>query len=326
MAHLDLSWSTKLVRLQYYLGELELFSVILSMLVCENHFTDLPDEVDNLTPASMLSEASHDGVLIRSHPLKQRCSRLTLVGKVIRYVPSQYQRYYVRVVGTFDEYLAKFSSKSRSTLKRKVRKFVEKADGENCFREYREPKEIMEFYDLARQVSRKTYQERLLDFGLPQDAEFCETMKRLAEQGLVRGYVLFFQKRPVAYVYCPVVCSGILLYAYVGYDPEFEDLSPGTVLQYFILEKTFNERKMKLFDFTEGEGPHKSFFGTDSMLCGNIYLLRWTPLNLLYVLLHILTDELSVASGKALDVLNLRRIVKKFLRTRTMPKEIEQDK
>ena len=42
-------------------------------------------------------------------------------------------------------------------------------------------------------------------------------MRALAEQGRVRGYILFEGTRPVSYLYCPIV-DDVLTYGHLGYD------------------------------------------------------------------------------------------------------------
>ena len=59
-------------------------------------------------------------------------------------------------------------SKSRSTLHKKVKKFLDSGEGSGM-RTFTKPHEIAEFHRLARGVSARTYQERLLDAGIPDD-------------------------------------------------------------------------------------------------------------------------------------------------------------
>ncbi|MHC4165023.1 MAG: GNAT family N-acetyltransferase, partial [Planctomycetota bacterium] len=228
---------------------------------------------------------------------------------------SQYERRYVDLGGTFDDYLKRFSSKSRSTLQRKVRKFGQLCGGEADWRAYRTRAEMDEFYRLAREVSRKTYQERLLDAGLPESDEFREEMLEAAERDGTRGYLLFHESRPVAYLHCPIH-DGVVFYGYLGYDPEYAKWSPGTVLQRLALERLFEEAGLRMFDFTEGEGRHKSFFSTHSVLCADIYYLRRSLRNRCLVRLHSGLDAFSRALVRLLDRLGLKERIKRLIRRR----------
>jgi len=217
--------------------------------------------------------------------------------------------------GTFEDYLKQFSSKSRSTLRRKVRKYGQLCGGEPDWRTYRTAAEMEEFYRLARDVSRKTYQERLLDAGLPESDEFRKELLAAAERDFTRGYLLFHESRPVAYLHCPIH-DGVVFYGHLGYDPEYAKWSPGTVLQHLALEQLFMEPDLRMFDFTEGEGQHKSFFATHSALCADIYYLRRSLRNRGLVRLHAVLEAFSRALVRQLDRLGLKERIKRLIRRR----------
>ena len=88
------------------------------------------------------------------------------------------------------------------------------------------------------------------------------------------------------------------------------------VLQYFALEWLFEKQQFRGFDFTEGEGPHKSFFATDHLRCADFYFFRRTVRNVLIVFIHNGFDRVSEASGHLLEVMKLKRRLKRFLRSR----------
>jgi CelD/BcsL family acetyltransferase involved in cellulose biosynthesis len=70
------------------------------------------------------------------------------------------------------------------------------------------------------------------------------------------------------------VIGDTVIYAYVGHDPAFNDLSPGAVLQLEAMRDLFDEQRFKTFDFTEGEGQHKRQFATGGVACVDLLLLR----------------------------------------------------
>jgi hypothetical protein len=306
-------WVARPVRLEYLLGEFPLFVVKFPALEFDAHFTSLTTNLDETRPPFAKFSPKVEAIFIRSHPIDGELPRVDYSPQAIRYIPAQYRRYYVDLRGSFQEYLGKFSSKSRSTLQRKVRKFSEFCGGEVRWREFSRLDEMEEFYSLAREVSKKTYQEKLLNFGLPEGEDFKREMFDLAAGDSVRGYILFSGASPIAYIYCPVR-DGILFYNYLGYDPEFRDWSPGTVLQYLVLERLFSEAKFKMFDFTDGEGPHKEFFSTGNTWCADVYFLRRTMRNLLLLRLHSGLKTLSGRTVKALERLGVKSRIKKFIR------------
>ncbi|MEO1168336.1 MAG: GNAT family N-acetyltransferase [Pseudomonadota bacterium] len=219
-----------------------------------------------------------DGYFVSSLPVAQLEAVMACHADKIALVRQRYARRYADLSGSFDEYLASFSGKSRSTLRRKVRKFAKLSGGELDFRAYRTPDEMAEFHAIARQLSEKTYQEKLLDYGLPDDAEFVADMLRAAARGQVCGWLLFVEDKPVSYLYAPAD-GDTLVYAYLGYDPEWSRRSPGTVLLVEAMRQIIAENRFRRLDFTEGDGQQKRRFATDKLDCADLLLLRKTFAN-----------------------------------------------
>lgn len=210
-----------------------------------------------------------DGWLITSLP-DDAAAPLLAEGDRIVLVRQRYARRYADLGLGIDGYLASFSSKSRSTLLRKVRKFTELSGGALDLRRYRTPDEIAEFHGIARRLSALTYQEKLLDAGLPEDAA---AMCRLAAEDRARGWILFLAGAPVSYLYAPAE-GDTLIYAYLGYDPAQAQHSPGSVLQIEAMRDVIAEGRFRRFDFTEGDGQHKRLFATGSVDCMDLLILR----------------------------------------------------
>ena len=193
-----------------------------------------------------------------------------------RFIRQAYPRHYADLSLGFEAYLDTFSAKSRSGLKRKRRKLEERCGGTLDVRSYRTHAELADFYRKARALSALTYQERLLDAGLPEGA--VSEMQSLAESDLVRAFLLFVDSTPVAYLYAPGE-GDTLRYAYLGYAPDFADLSPGTVLQLEAMRMLMEEGRFRWFDFTEGDGQHKRQFATGAVDSVDMLLLRPTLSN-----------------------------------------------
>lgn len=195
------------------------------------------------------------------------------------FMRQRYDRHYAALQDGFDQYLAQFSGKTRSTLKRKLRKLEERSGGRLDLRAYSRPDQIDDFYRYARAVSATTYQERRLEAGLPEGQEALASMKDLASRDAMRSWILFLDGRPISYLFAPAE-GDVLIYAYLGYDPAYAELSPGTVLQLEAMRALMAERRFRLFDFTEGDGQHKRQFATGSIDCVDLLLLRPTFANL----------------------------------------------
>jgi CelD/BcsL family acetyltransferase involved in cellulose biosynthesis len=293
------------------MSDLVLASAGISLYRRSASLDEEPLGVDDLPPPPPLDDAA--GYVVFSQPIAQVRPALTLRRNVAVYTPRQYHRYSAELGGDFDEYMSHFSGKTRSTLKRKLRKFAEASGGSVDWQEYRTADQIAEFFPLAHRVSKKTYQERLLRAGLPSSPAFFTKALELARQDRVRGYLLFLERKPVSYLYCPVQ-EGIVVYDHLGYDPAYGSLSPGTVLQLLALQALFAERRFILFDFTEGEGQHKEMFATRRLLCGDVFVIsrRLRPLSV--VMLHRAVDKTSMAAGRVLDRWALKSRVRRLLR------------
>lgn len=274
---------------------------------------EAPSVAEPTAPADPLHEESQ-GFLLRSLRIAGPQPVLRRQGTYLCYVPAQYPRYYIDMQQSFAEYKGKFSSKTRSTISRKIRKYTEHCGGSISWRVYRSPGEMAEFFRQARTVSRATYQERLLDAGLPDSEEFCKEMERLAQQDHVRAFLLFHQDRPVSYLYCPI-SNGVVLYAYLGYDPDYMNFSVGTVLQWLALESLFEEKIFRLFDFTEGQSEHKKLFATGSVQCANVFFVRDTLHNMCLLQMQRAVDSLSKFTGDRLERLGIKASLKRLIRS-----------
>jgi CelD/BcsL family acetyltransferase involved in cellulose biosynthesis len=224
--------------------------------------------------------ADEDGYLVSSLPAAL-APRLAAQNKGLKpFVRQRYARSFTRLDLGFDRYLAGFSSKSRSTLKRKARKLADRSGGTLDLRCYRNAEEFERFYADARALSVRTYQEQLLDAGLPDGPEAYQEMLTLARRDQLRAWLLFVDGRPVSYLCAPAE-GDTLIYAYLGYDPQFAEYSPGTVLQLEAMRQLMEQKRFRLFDFTEGQGQHKRLFATDGVACIDLLLMRPTVANLL---------------------------------------------
>lgn len=194
------------------------------------------------------------------------------------FVRHRYARSFIAFEGSFDDYLQSFSGKTRSTLKRKERKLASLSGGFLDARLYRGLSGVDEFHHHARNVSAKTYQEKVLKAGLPQGEDFHIKIRSLAREDAYRGWVLFLDSTPISYLYLPAV-GKTLIYSHLGYDPDHAALSPGTVLQLEAIRQLFEEKRFSALDFTEGDGQHKRLFATDGIECVDLLLLTPTLSN-----------------------------------------------
>lgn len=256
--------------LRFQIGARTLFSVRRRLVRIG---LSLDEALGGTRPALPPLAPDADGYLVTSLPAAREAELLAGCAGLVGRVRQRYARRYAELGTDFDAYLAGFSAKSRSTLRRKLRRFAELSGGTIDLRGYRSPAEIEEFHALARDLSRKTYQERLLDAGLPEGEEALAAMRALAARDAVRAWLLFLEDKPVAYLYAPAEGS-TLIYAHLGYDPAVASHSPGTVLQLEAMRELIAEGRFRRFDFTEGDGQHKRQFATGAVECVDLLLLK----------------------------------------------------
>jgi len=306
-------WVTGEVPFKYMLSDLTLFrrNIVLRILLFKIISECSPPEKISFPEVAL--EGKEKGYLMRSIPLPSAQPAYRVEGGYIYYTANQFCRYYIDLQQTFDEYTAKFSSKTRSTIRRKIKKFTAKCNGDMNWKCYRTVDELAEFYHGAREVSGKSYQEKLLDSGLPDTEQFQKTMTSLAEDNRVRGYLLFDGDKPVAYMYCPVQ-NEVLLYEYLGYDPEYIKWSVGTILHWYAFEDILGEKKFRYFDFTEGQSEHKRLYSTGSLLCGNVYIFPKSISTWLLVKSHNAVNTASKMLGNLLERANLKSKIIKMIR------------
>lgn len=306
-------WQIRGVPLKFGIGDRVLASRSLTLQVRSMRLGELNQPVDAPTPPSDPLLPGSRGYYVRALPVAQPLPRVSVVDGWLRYVTLQYTHCYIDLAAGMDAYRAKFSGKTRSTITRKIRKYQEHSGGQTRWQIYDQPQQMADYHRLAREVSVKTYQERLLDAGLPAEPAFVEQITAAAGEGRVRGYVLFDGERPVAYLHCPIE-NGAYIYAYLGYDPEYMRLSVGTVLQWLALEDMFARQDAKYFDFTEGQSDHKRLFASHELLCANVMFLRPALANRLLVRLHVLCEDTASRLGRWAERMGIKARIRALMR------------
>lgn len=305
-----MDWVDKNLQLRFCLSDIRLFTMSFPGLAqrCATDTRSSPPIGRGCFPAGVDVISMHDC------PIAAPMPRLQFGDGFLRYTINQCFQYSIDMRGTFQDYLATLSSKTRSTLKRKVKKFAEANDGVLDCRVYATAEQVPEFHRLARAVAEETYQEKLFDGAIPAGDKFRNQMLKLASEGRVRGFLLFLHGEPVSYLYLPAD-AGVLEYSYLGYRPALSDLSPGTVLLYLALERLFSEQCFHKFDFSYGRNQTKEVFCTDKSLRADVHYFRKNFRNLIGVLAHAATDSFSAGGGQLMDRLGLRQRIRKLLRS-----------
>lgn len=309
-----LDWNERRLALPFRFGEWPLWTARFRGLSAHPDPFTTPPIVDPAAPVATLGARRHSAAFLYSCPVVHELPVLTVRGGWLRYVVSQYPHYSVDVSGSFDAYLQGFRGKTLSTLRRKIRRAGETNERQPLTVRYDTAAAFEEFFELAEPISRQSYQQRLFGTGLPETAEFRREVAAQADRGDIVGFILFLHDQPAAYTLCPRTTPGVVLYDHTGYAPACEQWSPGTVLQYAIIEALFADPSTRTYDLCTGGGRHKELFASANQLCANIYFLRVLSWPMPAVLAHQALLQTSALAKSALERLRLRDRVKKLMR------------
>jgi hypothetical protein len=108
-----------------------------------------------------------------------------------------------------------------------------------------------------------------------------------------------------------------LIYYYTGYDPDFNNYSPGTVLQYKTIETAFSLDQIKKYDLCTGEGKHKELFADEFKNCGDIIYFPLSPKYLIIVYIKVFYDLVLAGLKFIVKRLNKADEIKKWIRRKS---------
>lgn len=224
-------------------------------------------------------------------PCVERPETLQFGSYGIRYVPAVEERAWIDLRGSKSDYMTIFTAKQRHNLNRTVKKFAHQfGSGEVNWTAYQGPEPMREWLDLALKVASRTWQAQigsgLRALDLKGDRWLAE-----ADEGRLRGYILFASEKPVAYALCSLYRRHAV-YQVVGYDPEYRAWSPGTILLLKIIEDLFSHGTWDVLDLGSCADhlQYKKHFATGSQMFGRVFYFRRSSL-LFPVLPHLVLSK-----------------------------------
>lgn len=134
--------------------------------------------------------------------------------------------YVTDLVPSIDEFLSRFSNDYRKNLRHYKRR-IEKDFGQISTKLFQNEDEIQVFAETAETIACKTYQ-RGLGVGFINDKETQERLRFQARRGNLRGYITYVGSIPLAFQVA-VSYNGTAFLGTIGYDPDFNKYSPGTI-------------------------------------------------------------------------------------------------
>jgi CelD/BcsL family acetyltransferase involved in cellulose biosynthesis len=165
---------------------------------------------------------------------------------------------HVELPSSWEEYLARLDGKNRHELRRKMRR-LRQSGARVELRDLRSPQEVAAGMEDFLRLHTAARQDKA-DFMTPQMQSFFRAMSvALADEGLIRLFMMDLDGRPVATVLCFDCCRQLHLYN-SGFDPELSSLSVGLLSKVLCLEVALKEGKGCL-DFLRGSEPYKYDLG-----------------------------------------------------------------
>jgi hypothetical protein len=227
---------------------------------------------------------------------------------------SGYERRLIRFPSNYEEYLRSLKAQTRQNLRNTQRKLEKHLPGGVRLACFAGIDQIPEFVRRAVAVSKKTYQWRLLGLGLRNGEELEKTLSRMASQGWTRCYLLECAGAATAFM-IGYLYAGTYYYVDVGFDPEWEKWSVGTVLHMEVLRDLMDgDAGARSFDFSSGTGIHKKRFGNESRDEIDCVLVPRSARNSLLIGAYRGMNAVSAVGVGLLERLHLKAAVKRIVR------------
>jgi len=310
------------ITLPFYFGEKEIFALKYNGFQCHVDMFGTPGLEKMRPPLEEMKASGFTKALTYSYPVARKMPRISFRQGYICFSLKHFKRLYIDTQGTFEEYSTRFKSKTLSTIRRKTKKVANSCESGNFFKVFTTPDEISEFIKIAREISRKTYQFRLLNQGLQDNDRYMKDYLLKAENQKIVGMILYAEDTPVAYNLCPIYGDGVMIYYYTGFDPDYREYSPGTVLQYQTIQTAFELDQVKYYDFCSGEGQHKEMFADKFKYCADIIYLPAKP-KYFFIIFTKLTYATAMGVVKfVIRKLGFTKKIKKKLRGKANGKKL----
>jgi CelD/BcsL family acetyltransferase involved in cellulose biosynthesis len=230
----------------------------------------------------------------------------------------RYERRLIRFPASYDEYMQSRKSQTRKNLRNTQHKLERHLDGNVRLVCCAKASEVPEFVRRAVAISRKTYQWNLLGLGLRDSAKLENTLAAMAKHGWTRCYLLECEGTATAFM-IGYLYEGTYYYVDVGFDPEWEKWSVGTILHLEVLRDLMDRCKgARSFDFSSGSGVHKKRFANDARAEANYLLLPRSFRNRALIGAYRITDAVGSGAVRLLEALGIKAVIKKMVRRHAM--------
>jgi GNAT acetyltransferase-like protein/PilZ domain-containing protein len=217
----------------------------------------------------------------------------------------------IRLDGTFESYMKRFSSKTRKNRLRELKTLGEL--GPVTLMRVSRQSEIDAFLESAYYIAQRTWQFKRFGRGLASRDQGVvrNELRFLAEHGWLRSYVLKCNA---------VSCSFILGHQYgssfhaetVGVDDAWRTYSVGTIVLLLVLENLFKDNPPEFYDFGTPIKFHENF-ATESYPEARVWLFRRRAYPILASSVYRACNAVSINAGTLLNRFGLKLKLKKML-------------
>jgi CelD/BcsL family acetyltransferase involved in cellulose biosynthesis len=244
-------------------------------------------------------------------PIYQSATRIPSFLRRDHFPASQIHRSLV-LPASPEQFDASLSRKVRKEQKRDARKLMEEFGASVEVQSLRLPSDLEWLFKDVEEIAKKTY-HRGLGVGFVADEETRRRLHLDAQNGSLRCFLLYLAGKPCAFwigkVYQKTFHGG-----YVGFDPAYKRLSPGTFLTRRVIERFCDHNAtdvIEVLDFGLGDAQYKQILCNQSWQDATVYIfgpsLRGLVLNVLRTP-FVLIDQLAKrALEKSGDLQTIKR-------------------
>jgi len=164
----------------------------------------------------------------------------------------------LRLPGSYEEFVGSLSRKERHNLKRYEGRLKADFPGKMRIQCFRQENQVEDLIRDTEEVARKTYQ-RGLGVGFHDNLETRQWLRTAAQKGALRGCILYLEDRPCAFM-IGIQYRQALYGTAMGYDPEYTEYSPGSLLLMHWIRDAFESngsQSVSEIDLGPGDGRHK---------------------------------------------------------------------
>jgi CelD/BcsL family acetyltransferase involved in cellulose biosynthesis len=184
-------------------------------------------------------------------------------------------RWLARIPSDFDQYMAKFSRKTRHNLRREQRRLAGVFETVAELRVVTDREELCDFMAQAVAIADRSALAHAISGQLRSDG-FVRRLERLADLGWLRCYALVGDGQPIALAIGWTV-DGVCCLHRAAFDNRWLPYSPGKALIYRIIESLCADQDVEWLDFMHYHWDYKQFFATDMYTELSAYLIRFEP-------------------------------------------------